>query len=433
MNQTCGDLSETSDKSELVDHTLNDDGSDSQTYYFESDHVALKSNPDYQSLLRSIALLESQRIQAIKDLDKLYEGQTKALQDPIGFVECLQNGKKFDFPSLQLQQVATIPSIDWEKYTSNVQFTSFGVRHMTRLKKQLVHGTTDEELKSSGQTGMSYCPTVDDCDVRVVRGRIKTDAKSATFNQLWTVEEQKRLEELLVTYPPEEVEAKRWQKIASALGNRTVQQVASRVQKYFIKLTKAGLPVPGRIPNLNAYNKKSGHRHHRYNKMYYPSSTFLHAFEPPVYMSDDEDFKSYEDDSSSFSQWNLSPDVSDEEDIPPDLRCTQEYQELIRWKMIKKERQMSEDKVVHHVGYKCDNCDREPIVGTRWHCVDCPMDAACDFCDDCVDCVFESSTHNTSHRLKAVKQAGNPTIDQDYTKFMPGDYNYLDPNYMPAS
>ena len=27
-------------------------------------------------------------------------------------------------------------------------------------------------------------------------------------------------------------------------------KVASRVQKYFIKLARAGLPVPGRMPNL---------------------------------------------------------------------------------------------------------------------------------------------------------------------------------------
>lgn len=67
-------------------------------------------------------------------------------------------------------------------------------------------------------------------------------------------------------YPPEAIEMKRFQKIAAALGlstifviqiwltiiyfvgNRSVQQVTSRVQKYFIKLYKAGLPIPGRIP-----------------------------------------------------------------------------------------------------------------------------------------------------------------------------------------
>jgi hypothetical protein len=37
--------------------------------------------------------------------------------------------------------------------------------------------------------------------------------------KLWTAEEQRRLEELLIEYPPEEVESRRWQKIAAALGN----------------------------------------------------------------------------------------------------------------------------------------------------------------------------------------------------------------------
>ena len=36
---------------------------------------------------------------------------------------------------------------------------------------------------------------------------------------------QERLEELLRIYPPEDVEAKRWQKIANTLGNRTAKQV----------------------------------------------------------------------------------------------------------------------------------------------------------------------------------------------------------------
>lgn len=67
---------------------------------------------------------------------------------------------------------------------------------------------------------------------------------------MWTVEEQRRLEELLVEYPPEEIEMRRFAKIAKALGNRTTKQVASRIQKYFIKLHKAGLPVPGRLPKI---------------------------------------------------------------------------------------------------------------------------------------------------------------------------------------
>ena len=38
--------------------------------------------------------------------------------------------------------------------------------------------------------------------------------------------DQARLEQLLQIYPPEEVESKRWKKIANALGNRTAKQVA---------------------------------------------------------------------------------------------------------------------------------------------------------------------------------------------------------------
>ncbi|KAH3802043.1 hypothetical protein DPMN_155710 [Dreissena polymorpha] len=36
-----------------------------ETYYFESDHVALRGNHDYQVLLKTIALLEAQRIQVL--------------------------------------------------------------------------------------------------------------------------------------------------------------------------------------------------------------------------------------------------------------------------------------------------------------------------------------------------------------------------------
>ena len=81
----------------------NSDCSDdeSETYYFESDHLALKGNQDYQMMLRLIALLEAQRIQAVKDLEKLHECQTEALADPILFVEKLQRGVDIGLPKPQ--------------------------------------------------------------------------------------------------------------------------------------------------------------------------------------------------------------------------------------------------------------------------------------------------------------------------------------------
>lgn len=43
---------------------------------------------------------------------------------------------------------------------------------------------------------------------------------------------QKKLEQLLLKFPPEEVESKRWQKIADELGNRTAKQVLSPLSPY---------------------------------------------------------------------------------------------------------------------------------------------------------------------------------------------------------
>ena len=65
---------------------------------------------------------------------------------------------------------------------------------------------------------------------KLVRGRPMTDAKPKTFNRLWGEDEQRRLEELLVKHPHEEVGAHRWAKIARDLGTRTPKQVSILVQ-----------------------------------------------------------------------------------------------------------------------------------------------------------------------------------------------------------
>ncbi|XP_052223679.1 ZZ-type zinc finger-containing protein 3-like isoform X3 [Dreissena polymorpha] len=409
-----------------------------ETYYFESDHVALRGNHDYQVLLKTIALLEAQRIQAVKDLDLLYEGRQAALSDPIQFVQKLQKGIDLNLP--RPQKIAELPHISWEKYTSTLDFSTFGShRHMTRLKKQLTDGNVPpEEVK------MVSAPQ--DVEGAVIRGRVKTEEKPQTFNQLWTTEEQKRLEELLIQFPPEEIEARRFQKIAAALGNRTTLQVQSRVQKYFIKLAKAGLPIPGRMPSTMNLKKKVGsHRHHRYNRMYY-NSTFLASVTPPVFMTDndDENSQSYEGSVTSGTEnWDAmaDEDFSDDEGFPLEFRGTEEYQELLRLKQLRNRKiRQSAENMTEHVGFKCDRCECEPIVGTRWHCMDCPPDLAVDFCDECVDSGYESSMHNSSHRLKpkrSLEGADSGFRDTDYMGFLPGGsstgYNYLDPNYMPAS
>lgn len=405
---------------------------DIESYYFESDHLAFRGNSDYNMMLKTIALLEAQRIQAISDIEKLHECMDGALKDPIDFVNKLQHGADLGLP--KAQRVAELPAINWEKYTSSVDFSSLGFpKHVTRLKKQLVEGPgnpeyLDESMKAEG-------------DVKYVRGRVKKEDKPETFNKLWTAEEQKRLEQLLLEFPPEEVEAKRWAKIASALGNRTPIQVASRVQKYFIKLAKAGLPIPGRLPNISIHRPKHSHRHQRFQKFYYQASTFMTSHEPPVYMSDDENLESFyggndsrENFVSSGFHFSDNEDEPDEDDsIPLELYHTSEYQELVHLKKMKRQKlKVKSEASYQHTGFKCDSCNREPIIGIRWHCQDCDQEDCVDFCDNCVNRNVEIGQHNSSHRLIAITKE---SIDSDYDSqtFMPDGYNYLDPNYMPAT
>lgn len=59
------------------------------------------------------------------------------------------------------------------------------------------------------------------------------------------------------------------------LGNRTPKQVSSRVQKYFIKLLRAGLPIPGRGPKLKLDVKKNLSHKQRSNHFLFKRSTFF--------------------------------------------------------------------------------------------------------------------------------------------------------------
>lgn len=163
-----------------------------------------------------------------------------------------------------------IPEINWAKYGVTIPDTLNLNDRFENPRPSSANNSDSEPSNKDGERGKD--------GKLLVRGREFNQRKPETFNQLWTPEEQKRLEELLgilnaqkkiyfilnffncyvVIYPPEQVEMERFRKIAKALGNRTPLQVQSRVQKYFIKLQKAGLPVPGRTYNFTQYsnNKK---------------------------------------------------------------------------------------------------------------------------------------------------------------------------------
>ncbi|XP_008112325.2 ZZ-type zinc finger-containing protein 3 isoform X1 [Anolis carolinensis] len=428
-------------------HAVEDEEEEPDVYFFESDHMALKHNKDYQRLLQTIAVLEAQRTQAVQDLESLGRHQREALKDPIGFVESLQ--KKVDVGLPNPQRVVKLPEISWDHYTTSLgnferEFKN-RKRNSRRAKLIFDKGLPTrpksplDPRKDGEPTSYSVLPFSDCLEAsannrpqQMIRGRLCDETKPESFNQLWTVEEQKKLELLLLKYPPEEIESRRWQKIADELGNRTAKQVASRVQKYFIKLTKAGIPVPGRTPNLYLYSKKSSNRRqHPLNKHLFKPSTFMTSHEPPVFMDEDDDRSSFHSHMANAAE----EEPSDEESIPVAYRELPEYKELLTLKKLKKQklRQIhAESGFVQHIGFKCDNCGTDPIQGIRWHCQDCPPEMSLDFCDSCSDCLHETEIHKENHHLEPVYRA-EMFLDRDYCMSQGPSYNYLDPNYFPAN
>ena len=110
-------------------------------FYFESDHLALKGNKDYNTVLKTIVILEAQRAQAIEDLDKLLSIRSKALKDPISFVAQIQNGELPELPGPQ--KIAEIPYIDWKQY--NIAPPDMRMRPQTRHGHILPHIQTKSE------------------------------------------------------------------------------------------------------------------------------------------------------------------------------------------------------------------------------------------------------------------------------------------------
>ncbi|XP_026764162.2 ZZ-type zinc finger-containing protein 3 [Galleria mellonella] len=302
-----------------------DEESDSDgEFAFETDHLALRGNKDYCNLLKYIVKLEAQKIKALQDIENLAEARNKALDDPITFVHNLKSGN-INFPPRQT--ITDIPNINWNQYGIDVSL----------LESEGVVDTNSNK---------------EDLDNIKVRGRKFTDQKPETFNQLWSCEEQKRLEELLEIYPEEPIEARRYKKIARDLGTRTPIQVMCRVQKYFAKLAKAGLPIPGRAPKgVSAKNKS----------ILYKKSTFFPQLHVPVKMEDPYD----------------SSDTHDNTSILETKGNNKSKIELL--KAAKDQRVLDEISPVYQTNIMCVGCQTTGFLGARW-----TDNAGTDFCTDCV-------------------------------------------------
>lgn len=195
---------------------------------------------------------------------------------------------------------------------------------------------------------------------------------SITHNIPWSDDEKRKLDYLLTVFPEEDIQARRYAKIAAALGTRTGNQVASRVQKIAAKAQRH------REKALRSGKASPAASDTDINS---PSSTL--------------------DQGTSELVAELEAFFSKSSD--PNIKSTPEYSEYLRLKS--QLEAIAENPVngVLHVGYKCDFCGIEPIIGPRWTCCSCPKDCPpIDLCDNCVTKGFETDKHKLTHFMKKI-------------------------------
>lgn len=360
-------------------------------FNFESDHLALKGNKDYCDVLKTLVILTAHQKKAIQDFSKIVEIRRNALENPIDTLEQIQNGKGLGIPTRI--ELPRIPNINFQKYDVKVS-----IQDLKAIYSDASNKNAEEDAIKVGQSNGN--------------------------NKVWTPEEQKRLEELLIVFPPEPVEMKRFQKIARALGNRTVQQVCSRVQKYFLKLYKAGLPIPGKIPKSGEKYKRSlVHKHQRHNHYLWKPTTFFPDLYVPVTMNDLDNIPG-----PGLNSAPSSPVTTGLSNylIPVErsslngqvIKSEPEHQlNLLKRIRTEKIKELNENyNLFQHLGYRCDYCDVEPITGSRWHCITCAD--SIDFCTDCVvSQMYSDNPHPFHHTLSTFcnenESPSSPVTDLD--------------------
>ncbi|XP_054275238.1 ZZ-type zinc finger-containing protein 3 [Macrosteles quadrilineatus] len=385
---TKGDYGPDEDDIELIKNNSE------RAFEFQTAAAALKGNSDYRSLLKTLALLEAQRAKTIEDIEKLQNMKRKVVENPREYLRKFVNGESSDIPPRIT--MAKIPEIDWSKYS--VKPTEGDSARETN-NPSVSCTKTEEDVTSD--------VTEEGSDKLTVRGRVYDETKPQTFNQLWTAEEQLRLEELLVEFPPEKKENNRWRKIAQALGNRTTKQVCSRVQKYFKKLNKAGLPIPGHQLKTNymtmCKKRRKNHSHGR-------KSTFF----PTQHLGAPQLLDGCQEEIEEMTELTVLTTAMKAELI----------EKILGFK--KKDAVLSP---YSHAGIKCAGCSKIPLPGTRWRCLVC---SAVSLCSDCAihQLKITSPIHPPSHPLEPLSNPSLTHWDPDYTPDSFKSTNYLDPNFI---
>ncbi|KAH8238960.1 hypothetical protein KR038_010557 [Drosophila bunnanda] len=355
-----------------MDYSLsNSSPEDEDVFHFETEHLALRGNQCYANLLRTIALLQAQRMRVHQQIGELEATRNAYLENPQLMLDKLRNNEPL--VSDNYISTAVLPELP------------------TLVARDEITDATNEthaEAKTSSTQPLD--------EVKDKSGR------SENFNRLWTNEEQQRLEHLLIQYPPEDVEMRRFGKIAKALGNRTAQQVFSRVQKYFQKLHDAGMPVPGRIPK----HRKPGLSKHKVNLR---RSTFFPAHNISLQMPDDDctlDEIRVSSPATDATTLHIKRETKTETDpdtleagLDAETKRKQELRLMILTSIQGEKQQIDAD------GYqpdplapKCAECEEATVTRTPWRCNSCYCHL--NLCGDCLASqLIEGRFEHLSHEV----------------------------------
>ncbi|KAG0354152.1 ZZ-type zinc finger-containing protein 3 [Gamsiella multidivaricata] len=280
---------------------------------------------------------------------------------------------------------------------------------------------------------------------------VRDDPKPPLYNIPWSDEEQQLLEKLLEVYPDEPVAAQRFQKISAAMGTRTPKQVASRVQKYFIKLVKAGLEAPGRmnysletskpkskgvsatakgkkrkegpagtVPGEGAASKSKAARPRKNEASMEAGRSGSGAGAKRKQKAKSLLGSGFGRTSGTqYLNYSSAPTVymseADDEDSVQDMLAVSSNGVGSNGPMSSSRRESADNGVATHLGYSCDSCGVEPILGIRYSCIDCEELGGTDLCGLCYNSgQYHNELHLLSHRFQAIESADVPAYSHDY-------------------
>lgn len=248
------DTNETSNQDQLNDESkvelLRRLNESEEPFYFESDSLALRNNPDYSCLLKTLVLLEAQRVTACSDIETLIDLKEQALADPAKFVDALRRKGKgngnYLFSTLTFnqntistnldgdrdnlldkipprQKVYVVDEIDWEKYYECVDLSEYEAikthnMQRTHSLRQSVKLIQQQESQLAAEEKPTRSSARSSTQAATANAKAEKEKEIKNYNKSWSVGEQRQLEELLIEFPPEDNEAQRFRKIANKLG-----------------------------------------------------------------------------------------------------------------------------------------------------------------------------------------------------------------------